>query len=166
VPSTKTDQAVEVDRTAIESFLYHEARIADENRYAEWEALWADDALYWVPAGGAHTDPEEHVSYIYDNRQRLHTRLGMLAGGDRFSQLPPSGLSRVLSNIEIGEVDDAGDVTVYANFILLESRRDNILWGGRVTYKLRPEGKTFRLVQKKVVLTNSSEPIRKIGFIL
>ena len=25
---------------------------ADEHDYDAWEALWTDDALYWVPAGG------------------------------------------------------------------------------------------------------------------
>ena len=35
-------------------FLYREARLADEARYAEWLALWTDDGVYWVPAT---TDP-------------------------------------------------------------------------------------------------------------
>ena len=35
---------------AVEAFLYKESRLADESRYDEWEALWEDDAVYWVPA--------------------------------------------------------------------------------------------------------------------
>ena len=35
---------------AVVDFLYREARLADEARYAEWEALWTDDGVYWVPA--------------------------------------------------------------------------------------------------------------------
>ena len=34
-------------RTVV-AFIYTEARLADESRYAEWEALWDDDAVYWV----------------------------------------------------------------------------------------------------------------------
>jgi 3-phenylpropionate/cinnamic acid dioxygenase small subunit len=34
----------------IVAFIYTEARLAAESRYAEWEALWDDDAVYWVPA--------------------------------------------------------------------------------------------------------------------
>jgi benzoate/toluate 1,2-dioxygenase beta subunit len=155
-----------LDRGAIENFLFREARIADEHRYLDWESLWTDDAIYWVPTDGANTDPEKHVSYIYDNRRRLHTRLSMLATGDRLAQVPPSGICRILSNIEIGDRDDQGDVPVWANFMLLESRRDHNVWGGRVTYKLRPDGDSFKLVEKKVVLTNSAEAIHKIAFIL
>ena len=39
---------------AVVEFLHREARLADEARYAEWLALWTDDAVYWVPAT---TDP-------------------------------------------------------------------------------------------------------------
>ena len=55
----------------VAQFLFREARFADESRYDDWEALWTDDALYWVPAGGADIDPVSHVSVIYDNRNRI-----------------------------------------------------------------------------------------------
>ena len=35
------------------SFLYLEARLADEGRYSEWEALWADDDDGRVPRSNA-----------------------------------------------------------------------------------------------------------------
>jgi 3-phenylpropionate/cinnamic acid dioxygenase small subunit len=42
------------ERQAVIDFLHEEARLADEGRYAEWLALWTDDAVYWVPGS---TDP-------------------------------------------------------------------------------------------------------------
>ena len=39
------------EKTAVEAFIYREARLADEARYDEWEALWCDQANYWVPRG-------------------------------------------------------------------------------------------------------------------
>jgi hypothetical protein len=42
----------DLDLRQIEQFLYREARYADEHDYDAWEALWTDDASYWVPAGG------------------------------------------------------------------------------------------------------------------
>jgi benzoate/toluate 1,2-dioxygenase subunit beta len=155
-----------VDRSAIESFLYMEARLADEHRYEDWEALWTDDAIYWVPIGGDDTDPERTVSLIYDNRNRLRTRIGLLLTGDRFAQVPKSGLVRVISNIEVEGQEADGDVIVRANFILVESRREILTWAGRNTYRLRPVADGFALAAKKVVLAHSSEPVRKIAFIL
>ena len=76
-------------RSAVE-FLYREARLADESRYAEWLALWTDDGVYWVPATTEpDVDPEARISHIYDNRNRIATRVKLLQTGHRPSQLPP-----------------------------------------------------------------------------
>ena len=56
------------------AFIYHEARLADEARYSEWEALWDDDGTYWVPMS-PDADPETQVSYINDNRARIRSRV-------------------------------------------------------------------------------------------
>ena len=66
------------DRHVVEQFLYREARLADEGDYDAWEALWTDDALYWVPIGGEGGDPQQEMSVIYDNRNRISTRLKQL----------------------------------------------------------------------------------------
>ena len=123
----------------LESFVYREARLADEARYDEWEALWTDDALYWVPRR-ENQDPEREVSHIYDNRIRIRTRIAQLKTGNRHSQEPPSNMRRVISNLEcMGEVE--GDQQVQANFIMgelaLQSTRNLNIWCGRVTYRLR-----------------------------
>jgi benzoate/toluate 1,2-dioxygenase beta subunit len=156
----------EVDRQSVEDFLYFEARLADEHRYEEWEALWTDDAIYWVPIGGDDSDPEREVSLIYDNRNRLRTRIALLLTGERYAQVPQSGLVRVISNIEIQGQEPDGDVIVRANFVLVESRREIITWAGRNTYRLRPTEGGFALAAKKIVLAHSSEPVHKIAFIL
>ena len=81
--------------SAVTAFIYKEARLQDEHQYEAWEALWTDDALYWVPAGGDLTEPGGQMSVIYDNRNRIATRLNQLRPGRRDAQSPPSGLRRV-----------------------------------------------------------------------
>ena len=56
-----TDLADLVRHHGIAQFLYREARLQDEHRFDEWEALWTDDALYWVPANGEDIDPERDI---------------------------------------------------------------------------------------------------------
>ena len=64
------------EHQAVVEFLYREARLADEARYAEWHALWTDDGEYWVPAStDRDADPDKHLSHIYDNRARIDTRV-------------------------------------------------------------------------------------------
>jgi benzoate/toluate 1,2-dioxygenase subunit beta len=154
----------------VEQFLYREARFADESDYDSWEALWTDDALYWVPAGNDDAHPLEQMSVIYDNRNRISTRLKQLRTGRRYAQAPPSNLRRSISNVELlgGRVAAAGvDLEVGANFLILESRaRGNHLWGGRVTYRLRLVEGALRMSYKKVVLVDRDKPIPTMGFLI
>ena len=67
----------------VSQFLYREARLQDEHRFDEWEALWTDDAIYWVPANGEGGNPEEQMSIIYDNRSRIALRIRQFHTGKR-----------------------------------------------------------------------------------
>ncbi|HEX7321952.1 MAG TPA: aromatic-ring-hydroxylating dioxygenase subunit beta [Mycobacterium sp.] len=159
------------DRHDVEQFLYREARYADEGDYDSWEALWTDDALYWVPAGSPDSDPDRQMSIIYDNRSRIRTRLAQLRTGKRHAQAPPSHLRRLLSNIEFlggrPNPDDGTDLEVAANFLVFESRaRGNQLWGGRSTYRLRRGQDGLRLAYKKVVLVDNDQPLPTLGFLI
>ena len=51
-------------RSAVEDFLYMEARLLDNRQFEEWMDLFTDDALYWVPAGRDDIDPSRHVSIV------------------------------------------------------------------------------------------------------
>jgi benzoate/toluate 1,2-dioxygenase beta subunit len=159
------------DRFEVEQFLFREARFADENDYDAWEALWTDDAIYWVPANGADIDPARQMSIIYDNRSRISTRLKQVRTGKRYAQAPPSNLRRLLANIEFlgGRANSGGgiDLEVGANFLVVESRsRANRTWGGRTTYRLRREDDMLRLAYKKVVLVDNERPVPTLGFLI
>ncbi|MEH3139685.1 MAG: nuclear transport factor 2 family protein [Mycobacterium kyogaense] len=159
------------DRPDIEQFLYREARHADENDYDAWEALWTDDALYWVPADMGNSDPARTMSIIYDNRSRISTRLKQVRTGRRYAQAPPSHLRRLISNIELlgGRENPRGevDLEVGANFIVIESRpRENRIWGGRTTYRLRRVDGELRMAFKKVQLVDADKPIHTLSYLV
>ncbi|GAA4642626.1 aromatic-ring-hydroxylating dioxygenase subunit beta [Gordonia humi] len=159
------------DYGEVSQFLFKEARLADENDYSGWEALWTDDALYWVPAGGADVDPQTNVAFIYDNRNRIATRMKQVSTGKRHAQSPPSDLRRIIGNVELlgGRPNDDGgvDLEVGANFLALESRaRTNQLWGGRTTYRIRRVDDEIRLVYKKVVLVDNEKAIPTMAFLI
>lgn len=152
--------------SAITDFLYLEARLQDDHRYDEWEALWTDDALYWVPANDDNADPTRQVSYIYDNRSRIGSRVRQLKTGDRHAQSPQSRMRRLISNIEVESSDDTS-VKVAANFLLIEVRHvEQNIWCGRTLYTLRRDGASFKMQSKKVLLVNNAEPIRNLAFLI
>ena len=160
----------DAESKAIEAFLYKEARLADESRYDAWEALWEDDAVYWVPATTREdADPNRHISHIYDNRARIATRMRLLKSGFRYSQTPASPMRRLIANIEI-ETTDQGEFVVGSNFLLLElslqAKHETHLWGGHTTHKLRWVDGALKMFWKKVVLVNASEPIPNLTFLV
>jgi 3-phenylpropionate/cinnamic acid dioxygenase small subunit len=150
----------------VEQFIYREARLADEGRYDDWEALWTDDAVYWVPANGDDTDPGTQMSIIHDNRSRIATRIKQLRTGKRHAQTPPSRLRRIISNVELLE-NHSQDVLVGANFVIYESRERGVtLWAGRSEYRLRPSDDGWRMAGKKVVLVDNDRALSTLAFLV
>lgn len=147
------------------AFIYREARLADESRYSEWEALWDDEeAIYWVPVDPTKS-PEEHVSYIYDNRRRIRSRIAQLNSGFRHAQTPPSVMRRQVTNLEIVGRDERS-VTVGSNFALFEHRHDLKIWAGRYEHRIRTDGAELRLLAKHVYLVNARGPIPTLAFLI
>ncbi len=154
------------DRREIEDFIYHEARLCDEQRGDEWLQLWSDDALYWVPANRDDIDPTREVSFIYDDRRSIGDRVDRLKQGLAFAQDPASRMRRMLSNIEVDE-EENGDLTVQANFMVIElRRRQQNTWAGRMMYRLRRENGDLKMAVKKIMLINNDEEIPGFQFLL
>lgn len=149
---------------ALAEFVFLEARLADEARYTEWDALWHDDALYWVPMRQG-ADPETEVSYIYDNRPRIKKRVAQLNTGARHSQSPPSSMRRVVSNLEVVATDGVS-TTVGSNFMLFEFRFAMTIWAGRYLHRIRTDGDELRLGAKTVHLVNAGAPIPTMSFLI
>jgi benzoate/toluate 1,2-dioxygenase subunit beta len=158
------------DYNAARDFLYLEARLADESRYLEWEALVEDDMVYWVPRGEGDFDIDKHVSITADNRSRLRTRIAQLATGKRHAQLPVSAMRRMVSNIEVAAWPEGG-WRVLSNFVLYEMRRSSTgkmeVWPGRVEHRLRRRADgTLAMFYKKVMLVHGDEALPSLAFII
>lgn len=158
-----TTAPVGVDQAVLD-FIYREARLADEARYSEWESLWDDSALYWIPMS-EDADPERDLSYVYDNRRRIHSRVAQLNTGSRHSQTPPSKMRRLLTNTELLAAD-ADTVTIGSNFVLFEYRYGMTTWAGRVIHRVFVDPAGLRLREKVVHLVNAGDAIPTLAFLL
>lgn len=153
-------------RADVEAFLFMEARLQDTHDYDGWEALWEDDAIYWVPANGNDSDPERQMSIIFDNRSRIKVRMDQLKTGRRHTQAPRSELARLVSNIEIGDIE-GDELTVLANVLIFEENlRGQTLWAARNEYRLRKRREGLKLVRKKICLVNNAKPIYTLSFLV
>jgi benzoate/toluate 1,2-dioxygenase beta subunit len=156
-----------ITREAVEAFLFREARFADENRYDEWLALWTEDVIYWVPANIDEYDPDEHVSILYDNRERLQDRIARLKSGGAWSQEPQSRMRRLISNIEIEPAERPDERIVISNFVLGELRRGrDAVYFAQQKLRLRQTAEGLRMSAKTVYLVKNNEPLHNLSFII
>ncbi len=150
----------------VEAFIYREARLQDEHRYAEWESLWADDGVYWVPANGDDIDPEQQMSIIYDNRSRIALRVRQLLSGRHYSQEPRSRLRHMVTNVEITR-RDGPEIAAACNVLVFESNlRGETLWAARTEYLLRAGSEGLRMARKTVKLVNNDKPLYTLSFLI
>jgi 3-phenylpropionate/cinnamic acid dioxygenase small subunit len=161
---------MEIDRDTalrqVEQFIYREARLQDEHRYAEWEALWTDDAVYWVPANGDDIDPERQMSILYDNRSRIGLRVRQLLSGRHYSQEPRSRIRHMVTNVEI-TTRQGPEIHASCNVLVFESNlRGETIWAARTLYVLRETGDGLRMARKTVILVNNDKPLYTLSFLI
>ena len=142
----------------IQDFLLHEARLLDEQRYAEWLDLFAADAIYWIPTRPNQASPQDALSIIYEPKPLLAVRVERLARGEMHVQSPPS---RTVHHVSAVEVEGR---QVRSALIVAEWRAGETRWfAARVTHTLRKEANGLRIVQKRVDLIDGEAPHRAIA---
>lgn len=150
------------------SLVQREAELLDEWRLAEWLDLWADDAIYWIPAGHEpeRHDPQREVSIAYDDRSRLQERVARLEGGAAHAQDPRSRVVRLLTNIRVRSATDSA-AELRSNFALFETRlgRDRS-YAGVLDHNLVRVGGAWLISSKKVSLVQSASFHANLAFII
>lgn len=151
----------------VQAFLFHEARLLDERRFAEWLELYAPDADYWVPYAWEQKSPKDHVSLFYETVQLLRMRVDRLAAEQSPLDSPPARVNHFLSNVT---VEDGTELTARAYLLFCEYRREEQRWfAGRSTWRLRPTGQPdekvrFRILAKRVDLLNADQDSGHLRF--
>lgn len=145
----------------VSQFLYHEARLLDERRWNEWEALFLEDGVYWAPATPDQPDPVNHVSLIYENKLLRKVRIARFASPAAPSLHPFPRTMHLVSNVMIDAHDaKSGETVAEARFFMIEYRRDQQrFYGGAYTHCLVEKDGVFRIRQKKVDLVNCEGPL-------
>ena len=144
--------------TEIESFVLREARLLDEQRYAEWLDLFAEDGVYWIPTQAGQASPHEALSLIYEPRSLLALRVERLSRGEMHVQSPPSRTVHHVSAIEV-DGEEARSALVVAEWRAGEAR----WFAGRVLHRLRSTPQGLRILLKRIDLIDAEAPHRAIA---
>jgi 3-phenylpropionate/cinnamic acid dioxygenase small subunit len=156
------------DLRDVEQYLFHEAMLLDNRKFDEWLTLFTEDALYWVPANAYDINPMLHVSFIYDDINRMQDRVWSVQSGVRWSQDPQSRTRHLITNIVITE-ENGNEVTVSSNFVMFEIRRaiyGDRYFAGRFEHRLRKDGNSWKIAFKKIELLNNDAPVENLTFII
>lgn len=174
-PHRQTDASTHGTRLTVpdaERFLFVEARLLDERRFNEWEALFTDDGSYWVPIDPTK-ESGQSISIISDDRKRLHERVYRLTQTPVLDQNPPSRTMRFVTNVEV-ESNSTDETRVRCRLLITEMRPGGPAQAGmnlvrlfpaRCEYRLRWVGGSWKIVQKKIVLLDSDQPHYNLSFI-
>ncbi len=141
---------------AVAAFLHREARLLDERRFEEWQALFAPDGVYWVPARAGQTDPLHEVSIFYDDPVMMAARIRRLRHPRIHAEVPPSQAVRSVTNIEV--LPGASGLVEARSVLLMTEFRAGAqtAYHGRVAWQLEPAAKGDFLIRlKRVDLVNA-----------
>ncbi len=158
---TSTNQEAVLLHHRVSQFIYHEARLLDERRWDEWEALFLDDGDYWAPATPGQPDPIDHVSLIHENQLLRKVRIARFASPAAYSLQPFPRTAHLVSNVMVDRHDPAsGEVRAVSRFLMIEYRRGTQkFFGGAYEHNLELKDGAFKIRRKKVDLVNCEGPL-------
>ncbi|MBX9757175.1 MAG: aromatic-ring-hydroxylating dioxygenase subunit beta [Beijerinckiaceae bacterium] len=140
--------------------LFEEARALDEQRFDDWLALYARDAIFWVPAwtdeGRLTSDPETELSLIHCTRAQLAERVGRVEGGRSMASSPLPRTAHIVSNLIVEAAsDDRMTVrSVATTHAFNIKRRATTTAFALVTHELGREGDAWLIARKTIALQN------------
>ncbi len=139
-------------------FLFHEARLLDEQRFEEWLALFAPAGFYWIPTSIEQTDPLHQISIVYEDATVLRLRVARLRHPRAYAATPLPRTAHMVSNI-IVSAGTADELQVRSAFMVAEYRDgDRILRAGLAMHQLRRTNEGLRIALKRVDLIDAASP--------
>ena len=137
-------------------FVVNECRLLDARRFEDWNALFMDDAYYWIPLVPDQEDGINHTSHMYEDKLLRELRIERLKSPRAFSQQPPSRSHHLLQVPTIEEFDEAGSrFVVRTEFHYTESQGDELqFYVGTLFHHLTMYEGALRMTLKRVNLLN------------
>ncbi|HLZ73161.1 MAG TPA: 3-phenylpropionate/cinnamic acid dioxygenase subunit beta [Dehalococcoidia bacterium] len=115
----------------VEEWLFHEAELLDERRFAAWLELLAEDVRYWMPlrrnvrageqAAREATREQRDIAWFDEGKETLRKRVQQIETGIHWAEEPLSRLCHLVTNVQI-LADDGAELRVKSRFLLYRNR--------------------------------------------
>jgi 3-phenylpropionate/cinnamic acid dioxygenase small subunit len=120
----------------IEQFLYHEAKLLEENKLHDWLGLLTEDVRDLIPAIGTvqggtsegQAEPKLMFHMSDDDKRSLAFKVARLDTGLAHAETPPSRTTRLITNVQVEGRLPGGEVEVSSRFLVLQVRPNAQAW--------------------------------------
>jgi 3-phenylpropionate/cinnamic acid dioxygenase small subunit len=158
-------------RAEIEQFLYFEAELLDDRRFAEWLTLCADDIFYWMPMrrnrllrelSRENTEVGD-LAHFEETKKSLGWRVQQLATGMHWAEDPPSRTRHLVTNVRVQPASVRGEYDVRSNFLCYRNRlEDEVdLWAGERFDVMRNVGDRLWQIAKRTIILDQNVILSK-----
>jgi 3-phenylpropionate/cinnamic acid dioxygenase small subunit len=151
-----------------QALLTREAHLLDVRRWEDWLAMYATEAVFWVPSwrddGTPIEDPDREVSFIYhETRAALEDRVWRLESGRSAASNPILRTAHAVTGavLEGDPTASASSPTVFASWtchVYDPKQRKQHVFFGRYEMTYKADGEDWRIARKKIVLLNDYIP--------
>ncbi len=159
-----TASAISLDEAV--HFIWDEAEILDRADYNAWQALWAEEAgFYVIPIDQDSDDFANTLNIVYDNAEMRKARAERLMAGFSISAAPAAKTVRTVSRFKITEAE--GDMTTVtaAQHVIEDKFGRQRMFAMNLSYKLVKTDDGIRIHEKVVRLLNSDGVLTSISYL-
>ncbi len=150
----------------VAEFISLEADLLDQYDYQAWLALWVPEGTYVVPVDPNEHNFEDTLNYAYDNAAMRDMRVRRLTSGESMSASHAARTLRNVSRFRMLGTDANGDIRLRNAQTLIEYKFDrHRSFAANVEWVLRPDGDTFKIMQKVVRLINGGDSLTGLTFL-
>jgi 3-phenylpropionate/cinnamic acid dioxygenase small subunit len=145
-----------VTRQDLIDFVVRESRLLDAKQFAQWNTLFTDDAIYWIPLVPDQADGINHTSHLYEDKLLRDIRVERLNSPRAFAQQPASRCHHLLQNPTVEQFDEAGNLfVVRTEFHYTESQGHELqFYVGTFFHHITLQDDALRMTLKRVNLLN------------
>lgn len=144
-------------------FVVREARLLDEQKFDEWNALFADDGYYWIPLTWEQPNAITYTSHAYDDKLLRDLRIQRLSHPRTPSHQSDTRCQHVLQTPWVEERNSAANEFLtrtpfqYTEFQLEYDGLQHLV--GTAWHHLKVVDGALRITLKRVNLLNSDGPL-------
>lgn len=148
----------------VNQFYNQEARALDEEDYATWFTMLAEDVHYWMPSRESlfrkDETPDEtgNMNHYNESLPSLQLRVARLHSGAAWAEDPRTRYRHLVTNLEVELGDNEGEVKVRSNTLVYRNRleREEYWLLAKREDVLRITDNSFKVAKRKITPDFSS----------